>query len=149
VNLFAAIVHLPDRDAAGGPSPGAPTMGVTMPLADRRPASHLQIVGEQLGIFNALEPPRVRELSPVGMLLESPNPLAVGSIHEFRLIDGTTSVRVRAAVRHLSPLRKSRAERYFLVLEFINLEAVLAAEVERLLNQWPARSAPEAAEVEH
>ena len=115
-----------------------------MSLADRRLASRFEIVGEQMGILDALEPLRVRNLSPEGMLLESPNPLAVGSIHEFQLIDGTTSVRVRAAVRHLSPLRQSSAERYFLVgLEFLNLQARSSVVIERMLNQQSARPAPE------
>ncbi len=82
-----------------------------MPLADRRLASRFEIVGKQWGVLDALEPLRVRNLSAEGMLLECPDPLAVGSVHEFQLIDGTTSVRVRAAVRHLSPLRQSSAER--------------------------------------
>ena len=106
-----------------------------MPLADRRLASRFEIVGPQWGILDALEPLRVRNLSPEGMLIESPSPLAVGSIHEFQLIDGTTSVRVRAAVRHLSPLRQASAEGYFLVgLEFLNLTTRSTVVVERWLN---------------
>jgi len=115
-----------------------------MPLADRRLASRLEIVGNRWGTLDVLEPLRVRNLSLEGMLLECPNPLAVGSIHEFQLIDGSTSVRVRAAVRHLSPVRQSSADRYFLVgLEFLNLQARSSLVIERLLNQQSARPAPE------
>ena len=146
MNLSTAIIHLPDRDAAGGPRPGACLTGVTMSLADRRLASRFEIVGEQLGILDALEPLRVRNLSSEGMLLESPNPLAVGSIHEFQLIDGATSVRVRAAVRHLSPLRQSSAERYFLVgLELLNLDTRSSAVIDRWLNGQSASSIPKGA----
>ena len=117
-----------------------------MSLADRRLASRFEIVGEQLGILDALEPLRVRNLSSEGMLLESPNPLAVGSIHEFQLIDGTTSVRVRAAVRHLSPLRQPSAERYFLVdLEFLDRDTRLSEEFERRLNGRSALPTPRGA----
>ena len=117
-----------------------------MSLADRRLASRFEIVGEQLGILDALEPLRVRNLSSEGMLLESPNPLAVGSIHEFQLIDGTTSVWVRAAVRHLSPLRQSSAERYFLVgLELLNLDTRSSAVIDRWLNGQSASSIPKGA----
>jgi hypothetical protein len=113
-----------------------------MPLADRRLASRFEIVGKQWGILDALEPLHVRNLSPHGMLLESPNPLDVGSIHEFQLIDGTTSIRVRAAVRHVSPLRQSSAERYFLVgVEFQNLDARSSAGIERCLTQQSGQSA--------
>lgn len=79
-----------------------------------------------------LEPLRVRNVSAEGMLLESPNPLAVGSIHEFQLMDGATAVRVHAAVRHLSQLRQSIAARYFLVgLEFLNLDSRSSKTIER------------------
>jgi hypothetical protein len=113
-----------------------------MPLADRRLASRFEIVGKQWGILDALEPLHVRNLSPQGMLLESPNPLDVGSIHEFQLIDGSTSIRVRAAVRHVSPLRQASAERYFLVgVEFQNLDARSSAGIERCLNRQSGQSA--------
>ena len=111
VNLSPAIVHLPKGDAAGGTCSGVCVTGVTMPLADRRFASRLEIVGDQSGMLDALEPLRLRNLSSDGMLLESSHPLTVGSIHEFQLIDGSTSVRVRAAVRHMSLGRQSSADR--------------------------------------
>jgi hypothetical protein len=117
-----------------------------MPLADRRLASRFDVVGGQWGMLDALEPLRVRNISPEGMLLESPNPLAVGSVHEFRMNDGTTAVRVHAAVRHLSPLRQSIAERYFLVgLEFLGLDNRSSAVIERWNHQQPAQPAPEGA----
>jgi len=103
-----------------------------MPLADRRLASRFEIVGGQWGILDVLEPLRVRNVSAECMLLESPNPLAVGSIHEFQLMDGATAVRVHAAVRHLSPLRHSTTDRYFLVgLEFLNLDSRSSLAIER------------------
>ena len=111
-----------------------------MPLADRRLASRFDIVGGQWGILDALEPLRVRNVSAEGMLLESPNPLAVGSIHEFQLIEGTTAIRVHAVVRHLSPLRQSIAERYFLVgLEFLSLDARASRVIERWVSQPSAQ----------
>ena len=113
-----------------------------MPLADRRVASRFEIVGKQWGILDALEPLHVRNLSPHGMLIESPNPLDLGSIHEFQLIDGATSIRIRAAVRHMLPLRQSSAGRYCLVgLEFLNLDPRSSAGIERCLNQQLAQSA--------
>ena len=107
-----------------------------MPLADRRLASRFEIVGKQWGVLDALEPLRVRNVSSEGMLLESPSPLAVGSVHEFQLIDGPTAVRVHAAVRHLSPMRQSITERYFLVgLEFLNLDTRSSAVIEGWLHE--------------
>ena len=114
-----------------------------MPLAHRRLASRSEVVGEQWGMLDALEPLRVRNLSSNGMLVECPNPLEVGSIHEFQVVVGTTSVRVRAAVRHSSLMRQASAERYFLVgLEFLDHSTRLSAVVERWRNRWPAPSIP-------
>jgi len=107
-----------------------------MTLDDRRSTSRLEIVGQATGTLDALEPLSVRSLSPEGMLIESPNPLEVGSVHEFRLVRGTTSVRVRAAVRQVSPLHQPSAERYFLVdLEFRDLNAQSRMAVEGWLGR--------------
>jgi PilZ domain len=113
-----------------------------MPLADRRLVSRHESAGNRLGMLDALEPLRVRNLSSDGMLIEYPNALAVGSIHEFQLIEGTTSVRVRAAVRHVSRLPQSSAEGYFLVgLEFLTLNARSSAVIERWINAQSAQPA--------
>ena len=117
-----------------------------MPLADRRLASRFEIVGKQWGVLDTLEPLRVRNLSAEGMLLECPSPLPVGSVHEFQLIDGTTTVRVRAAVRHLSPLRQSSTARYFLVgVEFVNLDTRSTSGIERWLKEQSAQPIPKEA----
>lgn len=117
-----------------------------MTLGDRRSTSPLEIVGQATGILDALEPLFVRSLSPEGMLIESPNPLEVGSIHEFRLTRGTTSLRVHAAVRQVSPLHQPSAERYFLVdLEFRDLSPQFRPAVEGWLNATstpPTRKEP-------
>jgi hypothetical protein len=109
-------------------------------MADRSPASHIDIVGEATGILDALEPLSVRGLSAEGMLIESPNPLEVGSIHEFRLVQGATAVGVRAAVRRVSPLRQPSAEGYFLVdLEFLDLDSRSSLTVGGWVNGTSAR----------
>jgi hypothetical protein len=116
--------------------------GVTMTPGHRRSASRFETVSEPSGILDAFEPLSVRSLSPDGMLIESPNLLEVGSTHEFQLVHGTASVHVRAAVRQVSPLRQSSAERYFLVdLEFLNLDNPSTAVIEQWLNGTPARPA--------
>jgi hypothetical protein len=109
--------------------------GVTMTPGHRRSASRFDTVGEPSGILDAFEPLSVRSLSADGMLIESPNPLDVGSIHEFQLFDGTASVHVRAAVRHVSPLRQSSAEGYFLVdLEFLSPDTRSSVAIEQWLS---------------
>ena len=117
-----------------------------MPLADRRLASRFDVVGTPWGVLDALEPLRLRNLASDGMLIESPAPLAVGSVHEFQLIDGPHAVRVRAAVRHLSPARRSSIDRYFVIgLEFLHLEPRTTLGIERLIREQSARSASEVA----
>jgi hypothetical protein len=112
-----------------------------MPQGDRHPASRFESTSEPSGILDAFEPLSVRNLSSEGMLIECPSPLEVGSIHEFQLIDGTTSVRVCAAVRHVSLSRQSSAERYFLVeLEFLNFNTRSFAAVERWIKGKSVRS---------
>ena len=111
-----------------------------MPLAGRRSASRSGIVGKPSGTLDALEPLSVRTLAPDGMRIESPHPLEAGSIHEFQLFDGAASVRVRAAVRHVSPLRLSSAGRYFLVdLAFLDLDARSSVVVEQWLKGQSAQ----------
>lgn len=112
-----------------------------MPLADRRLPPRFEMAGTSRGTLDALEPLSVRNLSTNGMLIESPHPLEVGSIHEFQLIEGTTSVRVRAAVGHVSPPRESSADRYYLVdLEFTNLDAESSAVLSRWFDKLSAQS---------
>jgi hypothetical protein len=112
-----------------------------MPLADRRLESRFDIVGNPWGTLDALEPTRVRNLAPGGMLVESATPLAVQSEHAFELIDGTITTRVRAAVRHLSALRHLGAEPRFLIgLEFLDLDTRSSALIERMLHERSVRA---------
>ena len=75
-----------------------------MRLADRRAAARFEIVGELWGSVQALEPLRVCNLAPEGALVESIAPLPVGSVQPLRLVNGSQTSEVRAAVRHLSPI---------------------------------------------
>jgi len=84
---------------------------------------------------------RVRDLAPQGMLVESPTPLAVGSVHEFELIDGGISTRVRATVRHLSSTRQPGAvQRFLMGLEFQNLDIRSSAEIARMIDTHSVRA---------
>ena len=106
-----------------------------MPQADWSLASGSDPVGESWGTHDALTPVRVRNLTPGGMLVESPIPLDVESVHEFELIEGASTARVRAAVRHLSSLYHPGAARCFLMrLEFLNLGTRSSAEIERMIG---------------
>jgi hypothetical protein len=114
--------------------------GAIMPLADRRSASRVEIIGKPWGTLETLEPLRVRNLSREGMLLESATPLAVGSVHVFQVVDGTVTARIRAAVRHVSPVRQAGGggQWYLTGLEFLSLDIEAAAGIERMLREHPA-----------
>jgi hypothetical protein len=93
-----------------------------MLLADRRLASRFAIVGEPRGSVETLEPLRMRNLTRKDMLVESATPLAIGSVHEFQLINGIVTARIRAAVRHVSSARQAGSNQGYLVdLEILNL----------------------------
>ena len=107
-----------------------------MRLADRRAVTRFEIVGELWGSLQALESLRICDLTPEGALVESVAPLPVGSIQAIRLIQGTCTTEVRAAVRHLSPVYPlGEGRRYRVGLEFISLNEQAAAWIGSLIDE--------------
>lgn len=107
-----------------------------MRLADRRTTTRFEIVGELWGSVQALEPLRVFNLAPEGALVESVAPLPVGSIQPIRLVQGTQTTEVRAAVRHLSPVYvQGGGRRYRVGLEFLNVNEQAAAWIGSLMEE--------------
>jgi hypothetical protein len=98
-----------------------------MRLADRRNTARFEIVGELWGSVLALEPLRICNLAREGALVESIAPLPVGSVQPIRLVQGTRTTDVRAAVRHLSPVYpQGGGQRYRIGLEFIGVDGQAA-----------------------
>jgi len=111
-----------------------------MRLADRRNATRFEIVGELWGSVQALEPLRVCNLAPEGALIESIAPLPVGSVQPIRLVQGTQTTELRAAVRHLSPVYLAGGGRRYLVgLEFLNVGEDAAARIGSLMDEYRER----------
>jgi len=111
-----------------------------MRLADRRTATRFEIVGELWGSVQALEPLRVCNLAPEGALIESVAPLPVGSVQPIRLIQGTQTTELRAAVRHLSPVHLAGGGRRYLVgLEFLNVDERTAVWIGNLMDEHGER----------
>jgi len=110
-----------------------------MRLADRRTTTRFEIVGELWGSVQALEPLRVCNLAPEGALVESVAPLPVGSVQPIRLVNGSQTAEVRAAVRHLSPVHLLGGERKYRVgLEFIQVDEQAAAWIGHWMNEHRA-----------
>jgi hypothetical protein len=117
-----------------------------MRLADRRTATRFEIVGELWGSVQALESLTVRNLAREGALIESIAPLPVASVQAIRLIQGTRTTEIRAAVRHLSPVYLAGGDRRYLVgLEFLNLDEETTAWIGHMLEEQPERSIPDEA----
>jgi len=107
-----------------------------MRLADRRSATRFEIVGELWGSVQALEPLRVCNMTPEGALIESFAPLPVGSVQQIRLIQGTQTTDIRAAVRHLAPAYLAGESRRYLVgLEFLNVDENAATRIGLLMEE--------------
>jgi hypothetical protein len=117
-----------------------------MRLADRRVATRFEILGELWGSVQALEPLRICNLAPEGALVESFAPLPVGSIQPIRLVQGTQTTEVRAAVRHLSPVYlQGGGRRYRVGLEFLNVDEQAASSIGSLMDEHRQDSFPDEA----
>ena len=115
-----------------------------MRLADRRTAARFEIVGELWGSVQALEPLRFHNLAPEGALVESTAPLPVGSVQPIRLVQGTRTTDVRAAVRHLSPVYlEDGGRRYRVGLEFLNVNHHAAAWIANVMAEHHDNQASE------
>jgi hypothetical protein len=101
-------------------------------------------VGELWGSVQALEPLRFHNLAPEGALVESTAPLPVGSVQPIRLVQGTRTTDVRAAVRHLSPIYLEGGDRRYRVgLEFIKVDDQAAAWIANLMAEHHDHSVSE------
>lgn len=113
-----------------------------MRLADRRVATRFEIVGELWGSVQALEPLHVCNCSLGGALVESLAPLPIGSVQPIRISQGTQTAEVRAAVRHLSPVRlQGGGHRYRVGLEFIEVDEEAAGWIGSFIDEHRADEA--------
>jgi hypothetical protein len=94
----------------------------------------------------ALEQLTVCNLAPEGALVESVAPLPVGSVQPIRLIQGTRSTELRAAVRHLSPVYLAGGgRRYRVGLEFLNLDDDASRSIGSFMDEHRDTAAPDEA----
>ncbi len=70
--------------------------------ADTRDAERLEILGELHGEVMVYQPMAIKEISPLGVQIETAFPLLLDSLHEFRLALGSRSVVVKGRVVHCS-----------------------------------------------
>lgn len=79
------------EDLSGG-APGAP--------ADRRTAERVEILGALHGEVMVYQPMTILEIGPGGVTIETPFPLQLDSLHDFRLTLGERSLVAKGRIVH-------------------------------------------------
>lgn len=67
---------------------------------EKRRAERIEMLGDLPGAATVAQPITIRELSLSGALVESPTPLYVDSLHQFRLTLGEHALVVRGRIAH-------------------------------------------------
>lgn len=107
-----------------------------MERSDRRVATRFEVLGGLWGSVEMLEPMRVHNIAPEGMLTESRTPLPVGTVLALRLLRGCDAVVIRAGVRHSTPGDAAVGTGKYLVgLEFLDLDPQAAKLVGDLVTE--------------
>ena len=73
-----------------------------MPGPDKRDNQRIQILGELLGEVMIYQPMAIKQISRGGAQVETPFPLQLNSLHDFRLTLGDRSIVVKGRVAHCS-----------------------------------------------
>jgi PilZ domain len=104
-------------------------------LGDRRYRARFEIVGQQWGALETLEPVALANISRNGALVDSRVPLAPDSVHRVRLSLDGTATEVQARVRHVSSANSTAFEpRYLIGVEFLDVPPSVGEELERLVT---------------
>lgn len=69
---------------------------------DKRDTERIQILGELHGEVMVFSPMAIKEISRGGAQIETPFPLQLDSLHDFRLTLGDRSIVVKGRVAHCS-----------------------------------------------
>jgi len=95
-------------------------------------------VGRLRGTLATDAPLRLHNVSRGGALVEAPWPLAVESLHTFRLESEANIATVEARVRHV---RSEGVEhRYLIGIEFVTVDPAMAEQLDRIVMRHTAFS---------
>ena len=89
-------------------------------LGDRRNEMRFEIVGDLWATLTTAQPLPLVNLGPGGLLVESHDPLVVGSAQRLRLRLRNEMTEVGATVKHVRPA-PGRPDRYLVGLAFLEL----------------------------
>jgi hypothetical protein len=102
------------------------------PRLERRRAPRVPV--EKLNVTVSVVGARLVNLSPFGMMIESPVPLEREAVLKFRLVIGTRKVDAEARVAACTLGASGRARRYGVGLEFTSASAELRAQLMRAVG---------------
>lgn len=102
---------------------------------ERRSAERIELLGTVHGDVLIIQSTEIRQISLGGMLVETRFPMAVESLHEFRLVLGDPSVVVKGRVAH-SRISDVVHDGVFYQsgVEFIEPSAVVTAAIARFID---------------
>jgi hypothetical protein len=103
-------------------------------LGDRRAAVRFELGGRLWGTLETMEPLPVRNVGRGGLLVESPAPLEIDSVHRVQLVlSGRESI-AEARVRHVTGIHDVvGGSRYLVGFQFVTVEESALAEIDRLI----------------
>jgi hypothetical protein len=106
---------------------------------EKRDAERLPILGDLHAEIMVFEPIAVREISRIGLTVETHFPMHIDSLHDFRLTLGNTSVvlKVRVAHSHISDVDQVNVV-YHTGLEFVTPSAAALAVIVGYLDNLKA-----------
>ena len=104
-------------------------------FTDRRSGVRSEVVGRLRGALEIAQPARVVNISPVGALIETSVPAAIGSNRPLRLTVEGQSVRVETLVRSLTQISEEPQALYAIGVEFVSPSESLTALVGSLIAE--------------
>jgi hypothetical protein len=103
-------------------------------MGDRRIRPRFDIVGDLWGSLESVLRLPLKNVSRGGALIHSHVPLALQSVHPLALHADNQELSVPVRVSHVDPRTSADGERtYFIGVEFVSIQPVLAQLVDRLL----------------
>jgi hypothetical protein len=103
-------------------------------LGDRRAELRFEIVGDLWATVATTQSLPLLNLGSGGLLVESADPLVVGSVQRLRLTIQEQVNEVGAAVKHVRPA-PGRPDRYLVGLAFLDLSAPARQAIEAVISQ--------------
>jgi hypothetical protein len=110
-------------------------------LGDRRAELRFEIVGDLWATVATTQSLPLLNLGSGGLLVESADPLVVGSVQHLRLTIREEANEVGAAVKHVRPA-PGKPDRYLVGLAFLDLPAAARQALESVISEHGSDESP-------